>query len=397
MRTKEYELRLYDETLVTFEFIETQTATFGVEIISCREDMRGVMPPELKIGAASELRQFLKSRVIPQGRAYVSEILASLGIAVGDTIGIINACMGLSLNDSYWIVPKGFSGKFADYNLYENRLPDVLALVALTGIPSPGDMGSSVSLELTTNGNLPKAWMYTESDGMCLYKAGQTGYEPYSEYYSYQIAEAMGIDAVRYELTEYKGVLTSKCRLFTDIDTAFVPIGRVLSGRSLDAVLEYYKNISAADLSKLKDMFAFDCIITNIDRHFGNFGVLRENKTGEVKGIAPIFDNGLSLYSNIINLNKNDLPLYERVRTPFETTFSYLAGMTIGPVQADRIDALTNFTFKRHKEHNISEERLLIIEARIREKARLYLKAYGGKHHTYQDASVPQKTKPKTR
>lgn len=41
--------------------------------------------------------------------------------------------MGLSLNDSYWVVDESFDGKFADYNLYNNRFSEALSLVAYTG------------------------------------------------------------------------------------------------------------------------------------------------------------------------------------------------------------------------------------------------------------------------
>ncbi|MEY8389594.1 hypothetical protein AALC17_20470, partial [Oscillospiraceae bacterium 38-13] len=34
------------------------------------------------------------------------------------------------LNDSFWVVPKGFTGTFAQYNLYENRFSEILSLVA---------------------------------------------------------------------------------------------------------------------------------------------------------------------------------------------------------------------------------------------------------------------------
>ena len=43
-------------------------------------------------------------------------------------------------------------------------------------------------------------------------------------------------------------------------------------------------------------MLVFDAVIYNEDRHFGNFGVLRDNHTGKVIGAAPIFDNGVSLH-----------------------------------------------------------------------------------------------------
>ena len=54
--------------------------------------------------------------------------------SIDDTKGIIDVCKGLSLNDSYWVVPQGFTGTFAQYNLYENRFSEILSLVAYTGI-----------------------------------------------------------------------------------------------------------------------------------------------------------------------------------------------------------------------------------------------------------------------
>ena len=47
----------------------------------------------------------------------------------------------------------------------------------------------------------------------------------------------------------------------------------------------------------IRDMLVFDALIYNEDRHFGNFGLLRNSHTGEVIAPAPLFDNGLSLFS----------------------------------------------------------------------------------------------------
>lgn len=85
-----------------------------------------------------------------------------------------------------------------------------------------------------------------EDGGIYLYKGGtegasNTSNEPYSEYYACQIANKMGIDCVQYDLENWKGILASKCRLFTDIDTSFVPIGRILRRTTLKACLDYYK------------------------------------------------------------------------------------------------------------------------------------------------------------
>ena len=53
----------------------------------------------------------------------------------------------------------------------------------------------------------------------------------------------MGIGCVQYDLENWKGILASKCRLFTDIDTSFVPIGRILRKTTLKACLDYYKTL----------------------------------------------------------------------------------------------------------------------------------------------------------
>ena len=126
--------------------------------------------------------------------------------------------MGLSLNDSYWVVPAGFDGSFSDYNLYDNRFSEALSLVAYTGI-GEGNEAFSTSPELTTNSMLRKAWRFVEGDGVYLYKGGtegasNTGNEPYSEYYACQVANAMGVECVQYDLENWKGILASKCKQY---------------------------------------------------------------------------------------------------------------------------------------------------------------------------------------
>ncbi len=45
---------------------------------------------------------------IPKNRAFVDEILKTVGLSHNDTKRIIDVCKGLSLNDSYWVVPADF-------------------------------------------------------------------------------------------------------------------------------------------------------------------------------------------------------------------------------------------------------------------------------------------------
>ena len=89
---------------------------------------------------------------------------------------------------------------------------------------------------------LRKAWRFIENDGIYLYKGGTEGFansgkEPYSEYYACQIAKAMGLNAVEYDLENWKGILASKCKIFTDIDTSFVSIGGIVKRAALRLAL----------------------------------------------------------------------------------------------------------------------------------------------------------------
>ena len=147
---------------------------------------------------------------------------------------------------------------------------------------------------------LAKCWK-RENGKILLYKSGTEGFansgnEPYAEYYAYQVAEAMGLNAVEYNLRKYDGRLCSVCELFTNKEVSFVPISRLVSKGGINAVTDYYKKLGDEYFDKLIDMFVFDAVVCNTDRHFGNFGVLVDNYTNKIIDNAPIFDNGLSLW-----------------------------------------------------------------------------------------------------
>ena len=100
------------------------------------------------------------------------------------------------MNDVHWVVPDNFSGAWEDYNLYENEFSSAIAQMAFSGMGVDFDEEWTSSPEFTTNGMLAKCWRRMDGD-VVLYKAGtegaaNTGFEPYSEYYASQFAEAMG-------------------------------------------------------------------------------------------------------------------------------------------------------------------------------------------------------------
>ena len=392
---QEYMLRLYDTDMLAFDLSEQGIEGLKVKILWINDAKEHLLPLEMERTDAGVLK-WLQKRVIPKNRAYVAEILKTFGLSINDTQGIIDICKGLSLNDSYWVVPRDFTGTFAQYNLYENRFSEILSLVAYTGI-GQSDAAFTTSPELTTNGMLPKAWRFIPGEGIYLYKGGtfgaaNTGNEPYSEYYASQVAQAMGLNAVTYELENWKGITASRCKLFTDIDTAYIPIGRIVREGGLKACLDYYKELGEGPYEQIKSMLVFDAVIYNEDRHFGNFGVLRDNHSGEIIGAAPVFDNGLSLFNFAMPDDFKDLDSYAKTRgTPYGVSFESICREVMGPVQARQLRCLIGFTVHRHPKSNLPEYRLQAIEKHMQSRVQQLLRLQPEHKRPVEKRSEPEK------
>ena len=374
-----YSLRLFDEELLRFTLQNQGIDGLKAEILWVKEERRHLLPLDLTVSGEGMIK-WLRRRVIPKNRAFVDEILKSLGLGIHDTKGIIDVCLGLSLNDSYWVVPDGFDGCFAEYNLYENRFSEALALVAYTGA-GYSHQAFSTSPEQTTHGMLRKAWRYIEADGVYLYKGGteggaNTGNEPFSEFYACQIAEAMGLDAVRYDLENWKGILASKCRLFTSPEVSFLSAGQLVKSGGIRGCLDYYDSLGPEFGEQLRSMLVFDAVIYNEDRHFGNFGLLRDSRTGKIFAPAPVFDNGLSLFNYGMMEDFSDLENYALTRsTPYGVSFEEICRQVMGAKQRTQLRRLIDFQFARHPnpQLNLPEWRLTAIEAQIQRRVRQLL------------------------
>lgn len=372
-----YSLRLYDMELLRFSMEKRGLSGLVAQILWIEKEREDLLPLDLE-RTGEGIIKWLERRVIPKNRAFVDEILKTLGLSHNDTKGIIDVCKGLSLNDSYWVVPDGFEGTFSKYNLYENRFSEILALVAYTGA-GQSRQAFTTSPELTTGGMLPKAWRYVEQDGIYLYKGGTSGAsnagrEPYCEYYASQIAEKMGLNAVHYELENWKGITASKCALFTDIDTAYIPIGRIVPGGQIAACLAYYEKMGGEFLEQFCSMLVFDALIYNEDRHFGNFGVLRDNHSGNIIAPASLFDHGLSLFCFAGEEDYRNLEEYAKTRSnPYYISYEEICAEVMGAKQKEQLRRMIGFRFQRHPLMNLPEQHLEAIERLLEKRVRRLL------------------------
>lgn len=371
-----YTLKQYDLPLLTFE--ADNGAEMNIEVLWVTEEHKDLLPLDLAEVSPKGIESWLKHRNIPRNRAYVDNLLSTMGMSINRPLDIIKLSKGLSLNDCYWVVDETFEGTFEECNLYDNRFSRVLGQIAFTGYGSSTGSIISSSPEFTTNGMLPKCWRRQEGV-IRLYKGGtegasNTGNEPYSEFYAYQIAEALGIDAVKYNLAMWKGRLCSHCDLFTSKDLAYVPVGRIVKSGGFKAVKEFYASLGEDFVKALNDMILLDAVIFNSDRHYGNFGFLVDCKTNKIVAPAPLFDHGNSL----LNFAGRDALESEEALQKYADTimpcvyddFVAEAVSVLSHEQKNNLRKLLNFKFKRHSRYNLSKDRLTMIERIIRNRAK---------------------------
>lgn len=374
-----YELRHMDTPLIRFSVLE-ESNTPEIELLWVNEEQKHLLPLELELSEEGIVR-WIKHRTIPKNRAYVNNFLSKCGLHINRPMSIIKVSKGLSLNDCYWVVEEDFEGSFDKYNLYDNRFSQILALIAFTGYGSSIRTSLASCPEFTTNGMLPKCWRRVDGK-IKLYKGGtsgasNTGFEPYSEYYSAQVARVLGVKAIEYGLSKWKGELCSTCELFTSKELSFVPVGRIVTSGGMKAVRAYYENLGEEYVNALNDMIVLDAIICNTDRHFGNFGFMVDNKTNKIVAPAPLFDHGNALF----NYAGQDALVSAEAMAEYASTllpcvyddFIGTAKAVLTPKHREGLRRLLDFKFEKHSKYNLPNKRLKLIEEQIRERAKLLL------------------------
>ncbi len=349
-----YELKHYDLSLVRFSATE-DTNTPEIKILWANEDKKDLFPLDLEL-TDDGLAKWLKHRTIPKNRAYVHNFLSKCGLNINRPMTIIKVSKGLSLNDCYWVVEEGFEGTYDKFNLYDNRFSQVLALIAFTGYGSNIRASLASCPEFTTNGMLPKCWR--RKDGkILLYKGGtsgasNTGNEPYSEYYAAQVAKILGVDAIEYGLSKWKGELCSTCELFTSKDYSFLPVGRMVTAGGMKAVREYYEKLGKKFVEALNDMLVFNKIVAP----------------------APLFDQGNSLLNFA---GRDDLESAEAFKAYADTLLPCVYDDFIGTAKSvltqrhrDGLRKLLEFQFKKNPRYNLPDKRLKMLENMIQNRAK---------------------------
>ena len=137
------------------------------------------------------------------------------------------------------------------------------------------------------------------------------------------ICESLGFYHVTYTMDAINEQVVSKCVCFINPDAEYVPAHQIMYNYCMEenAHEEYIQLLENNGIKNAREfvenMFILDYLILNEDRHFNNFGIIRDVNNLKWLSVAPIFDNGQSL--NIVDYNENEVVINGKARFFYRT------------------------------------------------------------------------------
>lgn len=272
-----------------------------------------------------EFNKWWKNRQIPASRKGLKEVLHNSNVYDKDNFDLLDAkAYCLSLSDQYWVKGVNEEISWESINFFDNEFSEDIGKILFNGGKTALNLNLNTP-DMTSNGNYEKRWKIIDGERYLL-KAGSKIYnqEPFNELIATKLYERLlnKDEYVEYSVIFDDDKAISKCKNFITKDTELVPAWKINEYYEFlddeDKYTHYIRclnNLGIKDAETLTDkMIVCDYIIANKDRHFNNFGVIRDVNTLKFIGVAPLFDNGCSLW-----YDENDMYVGEFFLTkPFE-------------------------------------------------------------------------------
>ena len=272
-----------------------------------------------------EFNKWWKNRQIPASRKGLKEVLHNSNVYDKDNFDLLDAkAYCLSLSDQYWVKGVDEEISWESINFFDNEFSEDIGKILFNGGKTALNLNLNTP-DMTSNGNYEKRWKIIDGERYLL-KAGSKIYnqEPFNELIATKLYERLlnKDEYVEYSVIFDDDKAISKCKNFITKNTELVPAWKINKYYEFlddeDKYTHYIRclnNLGIKDAETLTDkMIVCDYIIANKDRHFNNFGVIRDVNTLKFIGVAPIFDNGCSLW-----YDENDMYVGEFFLTkPFE-------------------------------------------------------------------------------
>ena len=273
----------------------------------------------------SGFNKWWKNRQIPASRNGLKEVLHKSDIYDKDNFDLLDAkAYCLSLSDQYWVKRVDENILWEDINFFDNEFSEDIGKILFDGGKTPLNLNLNTP-DMTSNGNYEKRWKIIDGDRYLIKAGGKMiNQEPFNELIATKLYERIlnEDEYVKYNVIFDNDKALSICKNFITKETELIPAWKINEYYEFtedENKYEHYirclNNLKIKDANVLVDkMIVCDFILANKDRHFNNFGAIRNVETLEFERIAPIFDNGCSLW-----FDENDMYVGEFFLTkPFE-------------------------------------------------------------------------------
>jgi hypothetical protein len=255
-----------------------------------------------------ETNEWLRGRSIPASRQEIREAVWSMGLHSPNDL--IMKCFGLSLSDQYWVNPVETPLEWVKINFFHNAFSEDVGNALFGAFENRMFQEIDGSIDLTSPDNTSDGWLKKKwkiIDGKrCLIKGGSMPFlqEPLNEAVATAIMKRISIPHVPYSVIIDDKIPYSVCDCFITSETELVGayyITKTLKSDNHDSSYQHFLKCCAElgipnAQENLDKMLVLDYLIFNEDRHYNNFGAVRNAKTLEWLGLAPTFDNGTSLW-----------------------------------------------------------------------------------------------------
>ena len=191
------------------------------------------------------LNEWWRDRSIPDTRQGIKDALYALEI--NNTQVLPLRSYGLSLSDSYWILPESSNINWYDLNFFENAFSEDVGDVLFGQESNIGTFNFN-SPDNTTDGYLKKRWKIANGK-RCLIKGGSNPFrqQPFNEVIASKIMDRLGIDHVPYTIIWEDGEPYSVCEDFVTRDTELVSAWRIMQTQKKDNSTSVYQHFVRED------------------------------------------------------------------------------------------------------------------------------------------------------
>jgi hypothetical protein len=271
----------------------------------------GTTQPESERCDPDKIARWWNERAIPKERSGLQRIMEYSGLSFPNELLLDS--FGLSLSDQYWMRPAGSGILWQDVNFFDNPFSDELGNILL-GHSENARGRTFVSPDASSSGMLPKKWIIRDGKRI-LMKGGKPPnfQEPENELIASRVMSMLGVSHVDYEYAVVRGKPYSLCETFADSETDFISAYYIADrcinnpgdrSQRYDFFIKWCdkRGIPGARVA-LDKIFVIDFLLNNDDRHYNNFGALRDARTLEWTGFSPIFDTGNCLWTQSFDQN----------------------------------------------------------------------------------------------